>query len=211
MGWAVLALIAATVVTLLAVLRVPRALWAMVGAALMLGAAGYAWQGRPGLATHPVAADAVKLPVPPSYKQLRDDLYGRFGVESAYFAISDLQLGDGDTTFAAGVIAAGLRALPDDVAMWSELGNIIALHDQGLVSPAALFAFQRAMTLSPRHPGPPYFLGYAYLRSGELAKARPYWARALALSPASAEYRDGIAARLALLDRLLADPRFRRD
>ena len=95
--------------------------------------------------------------------------------------------------------------------MWSELGNIIALHDQGLVSPAALFAFQRAMTLSPRHPGPPFFLGYAYLRSGEFAKARPYWARALALSPASAEYRDGIAARLALLDRLLADPRFRRD
>lgn len=206
MGWAMLALIAATVAALLAVLRVPRALWTMVGAALLLGAAGYARQGRPGLAAHPAAADAVKLPVPPGYKELRDDLYGRFGAESAYFAISDLQLADGDATFAAGVIAGGLRAISDDVALWSELGNIIALHDRGLVSPAALFAFQRAMTISPRHPGPPFFLGYAYLRSGEFAKARPYWARALALSPASAEYRGAIAARLALLDRLLADP-----
>ncbi|MBN8807705.1 MAG: tetratricopeptide repeat protein [Sphingomonas sp.] len=208
MGWLTLVLLIATVAALLLVLRVPRTLWTLVATFLMLGAAGYAWQGEPDLAAHPAEADAVKLPPPPAYTQMRDDLYGRFSTESAYFAIADAQLSEGDTTFAAGVLAGALRALPNDFGLWSELGNVIALHDHAMVSPAALFAFQRAMTIAPQHPGPPYFLGNAYLRAGEFAKARPYWARALALTPAKASYRIAIAARLALLDRILADPRF---
>lgn len=209
MGWAMLALIAATAAALLAVLRVPRPLWALAGAFLMIGAAGYAWQGQPDLAAQPVAADAAKLPVEPTYREMRDALYGRFGAESFYFGVSDSQLAAGDPTFAAGVLTSGLRAFPNDVALWSELGNVIALHDGRAVSPAAAFAFERAMTLSPRHPGPPYFYGYALVRSGEFAKARPYWARALALTAPNASFRPAIAARLAVLDGALADPTFR--
>ena len=60
------------------------------------------------------------------------------------------------------------------------------------------------MRVAPDHPGPPFFLGWAYVRAGQLALARPYWAHALRLSPAKAEYRDDIAKRLALLDAYLA-------
>jgi len=59
------------------------------------------------------------------------------------------------------------------------------------------------MRLSPRHPAPPFFLGLAYVRTGNFAAARPYWARALALTPKTVSYHDDIAIRLALLDRLI--------
>jgi hypothetical protein len=204
MGWVTLALIAATTAALLVVLRVPRLLWPLVASMLMLGAAGYAWQGSPGLPDRPVSAEAVKLPVEPPYRDMRDSLFGRFGGESMYFGISDRGLEDGDTNFAAGVMTGAIRYAPKNVAFWTELGNIVALHDHGTVSPASLFAFQQAMRLAPTHPGPPFFLGWAYIRSGQLAEARPYWARALALTPKDAEYRDGIAKRLAALDVFLA-------
>lgn len=204
MGWVMLALIAVTAAALLVVLRVPRLLWSLVASFLMLGAAGYAWQQDATLPGQPVAAERVKLPVDPAYKALRDSFFGRFGGESMYFGISDVALADGNTEFAARVVTGGVDYAPKNPALWAELGNVIALHDHELVSPASLFAYQQAMRVAPDHPGPPFFLGWAYVRSGDLAAARPYWARALALAPAKAEYRDEIAKRLALLDAYLA-------
>ncbi|MEO5938726.1 MAG: hypothetical protein ABIQ43_06915 [Sphingomonas sp.] len=205
MGWATLALIAATTAALLVVLRVPRLLWSLVGSVLMLGAAGYAWQGQPTLAGHPVAAQTTKLPVDPTYKKLRDAFFGRFGGEAMYFGISDVALASGKTEFAARVMTGGVDYAPKNAALWTELGNVIALHDHNLVSPASLFAYQQAMRVAPDHPGPPFFLGWAYVRAGQLAAARPYWARALALAPPKAEYRFDVAKRLALLDAYLAE------
>ncbi|WP_440523125.1 tetratricopeptide repeat protein [Sphingomonas sp.] len=204
MGWAMLALIALTTAALLVVLRLPRMLWSLTGAALMLGAAGYAWQGQPDLPAQPVAADAVKLPPSDAYKNLRDTFFGRFGGESMYFGISDVALSSGDTDFAARALTGGVDYAPNNAAMWNELGNVIALHDRGVVSPASLLAYRRAMQLAPQNPGPPLFLGLAYIRAGEYAKARPLWLHALALTPKNASYRDQITRRLALLDMLLA-------
>ncbi len=204
MGWAMLVLIAATTAALLAVLRVPRLLWSLVASVLMLGAAGYAWQGEPLLAGQPVAAQSVKLPVDPTYKALRGAMFGRFGGESMYFGISDVALAEGKTEFAARVVTGGVDYAPRNAALWTELGNVIALHDNNLVSPSSLFAYQQAMRVAPDHPGPPFFLGWAYVRAGQLAQARPCWARALRLAPPGAEYRADIAKRLALLDAYLA-------
>ena len=46
-GFIGLALVGALVFGALVLLRLPRLLWSFAGAALFLGAAGYAWQGRP--------------------------------------------------------------------------------------------------------------------------------------------------------------------
>ena len=205
MGWIMLALIALSTAALLVFLGVPRMLWPLAGAAIMLGAAGYAWQGRPDLEAHPVAADAVKLPLGKAYKDLRDTFFGRFGGESIYFGISDAALANGDTDLAARALAGGVDYAPRNAAMWNELGNVIALHDNGAVSPASLLAYRQAMQLSPENPGPPLFLGLAYIRAGEFAKARPLWVHALAITPRNASYRDEIAKRLALLDALLTE------
>ena len=178
MGWVMLALIAATTAALLVVLRVPRLLWSLVASFLMLGAAGYAYQQEAALPGQPTASESVKLPVDPTYKAMRGALFGRFGGESMYFGISDVALAGGKTEFAARVITGGVDYAPKNVALWTELGNVIALHDNNLVSPASLFAYSQAMRLAPDHPGPPFFLGWAYVRAGQLAAARPYWARA---------------------------------
>ena len=69
---------------------------------------------------------------------------------------------------------------------------------------SALFAFEQAHRIAPTHPAPPFFLGIAHVRAGEFAKARPLWARALALTPDGVRVKPEIAQRLALLDAYLA-------
>ncbi len=209
MGWIVLALIGASVAALFAWLRMPRIVWPLAGSALMLGAAGYAWQGSPAQPSHVVAADTVKLPPDPRYTALRDTFFGRFGGESIYFGVSDAALSNGNTRVAARVLAGGVDYAPKNVALWTELGNAIALHDEGNVSPAALLAYRQAMLVSPAHPGPRFFLALSYLRAGDLAQGRAWLARALALTPKDASYRDEIAVRLAALDRVMTLQRAR--
>ena len=202
-GWVLLALLGVAAAGLLAVLRVPRLLWSLVGAFLMIGAAGYAWQGRPDLPATPASVDAVKLPPDPLYVEIRDAMFGRFGGESVYFGISDRQLEDGDTQTASEVLIGATRYAPKDVAFWTELGNALALDDHGIVSPPALFAFCEAMRVAPDHPGPPFFLGWAYARAGEPERTRVLWARAIALTPPGAEYRSRIVELLTRLDAML--------
>ena len=204
MGWATLVLIVAATAALLVLLRVPRLLWSLVGSMLMLGAAGYAWQGAPMMRGQPASDERATSPVDPTYIALRNQMFGRFGGESMYFGISDVALSQGKTDFAARVMTGGIDYAPRNAALWAELGNVTAIHDHNLVSPASLFAYRQAMRVAPDHPGPPFFLGWAYVRAGDMAAARRCWARALALTPARAEYRGEIAKRLALLDAYLA-------
>jgi hypothetical protein len=49
-------------------------------------------------------------------------------------------------------------------------------HADGFVTPAAVQAFGRAKAIDPAHPGAEYFLGFAYLQSGEIRAARNVWA-----------------------------------
>jgi len=205
MGWVALALIGAASALLLWRIGVARGLWSFIGAALMLGAAGYALQGEPSLAGHPVRANADPIPVDPEMTALRDDMLGRFRADTAYLVAGDAMTRIGNPGYAVSAILGGIRHHPQSLALWTGLGTALATHDGGQVSPAALFAFRRAAQLAPKHPAPPFFLGLSYLRSGEFAKARPYWARALALTPPGVSYRPQIAIRLALLDRFLAE------
>lgn len=184
-------------------LGVPRALWTAVGAALMLGATGYALQGRPMLPGRPARGAVAGQEDDPALTDLRDRLLGRYTLDHAYMVAGDAMTRRGDRRAAARAILGGVRKLPESFALWTELGTVLAAHD-GQVSPAAKFAFDRAGRLAPQQPGPPFFEGLAYVRAGDFAAARPYWARALALSPRDASYTREIAVRLALLDRYLA-------
>jgi len=92
-----------------------------------------------------------------------------------------------------------LSTRSDDAALWTELGYVLALHDHA-VSPAAKFAFRRAVALAPVTPGPAFFLGIAYVDAGDVAAARPYWSYALAVTPQDAPYRGDIAERIAAVD-----------
>ena len=65
MGYLTLALLGGAAFAALVALRVARPLWSLIGAALFLGAAGYAWQGRPLLASADAAPRVDASPIEP--------------------------------------------------------------------------------------------------------------------------------------------------
>jgi len=203
MGWIMLALIGLCSAAVLWLAGVSRSLWSFVGAALMLGAAGYALQGSPTVPGHPVAANAEPIDVDAGLIELRDSMLGRYTAEGAYLIAADGVTRAGDSRSAVQALLGGVNKYPRSLALWTGLGSALSLHD-GIVSPAALYAFKHATQLNEQHPAPPYFLGLAYIRAGEYATARPYWAKALELSPPQQPYHEQIAGQLARLDAFLA-------
>ncbi|MEO8374289.1 MAG: hypothetical protein ABI471_03630 [Sphingomonas bacterium] len=203
MGWLMLALIGIAAFLALWLGGVSRSLWSFVGAALMLGSAGYALQQRASVPGHPVESFAEPIELNPGVIALRDSMLGRFTGDGAYLIASDGMTRSGDTRSAVQVLLGGISKYPKSLTLWTGLGMAYAQHD-GTVSPASLFAFRHAAHLAPSHPAPPYFLGWAYISSGQFAVARPYWARALALTPPGLSYRNQIADQLKQLDAYLA-------
>lgn len=199
-GFVILLVLGAMAFAALALLGVGRALWSMAGAALMLGAAGYAWQGRPGLSASPARAGTRKIEIPAAMISLRERLLGKYTADTAYFVAADAMLRSGDPNSAALVMLGGVRKLPRSFIVWTGLGSMMAERDHQ-VSPAALIAFQQAARLAPEHPAPPFYLGLAYARSGDVARAERLWRRAIALSPEGASYRRDMATLLLLLER----------
>lgn len=204
MGWVALAGIGAVAFALLWLLGLPRTLWSFAGAALMLGAAGYALQARPELAGAPAAAAKKAQPDEPMLRELRGAMFGRFGYIDGYFFAADALVRGGDPDKAAKFMQGGVRSSPQDAALWTWLGMTLVEADGRTVSPAASVAFRRAVALAPKHPGPAFFYGLAHVRAGQFAGALPWWKRALALTPPEASYRKDIATRVALLEQFLA-------
>lgn len=204
MGWVMLLIVAMLAGAVLVAIRFPMRLWTIAATALTLGATGYAWQGSPGLAGHPVSQADKKGEVDADEVLLREAMFGRFNNSWSYFNASDAMSRNGSPDLAVVVMQGATIKFPADAALWTGLGIKLAEHDRG-VSPAARFAFDKAIALWPSHPGPPFFLGLAYVRAGQLAEARPYWVRAVALTPTTTPYREVLAAQLDWLDRRLAE------
>ncbi len=203
MGWVALALVALAAFAALLALRVDRRLWSMVGAALMLAAAGYAWQGQPGLPASDAQAGRPDRMQDDAMVDLRNQMFGRFGMDGAYLTAADALSRTGNARYEVQAILGGIRRDPSGAALWTALGDALARHD-GQLSPAAKLAFAQARRLAPTHPGPVFFLGLAQLRANDFAAAEASWRRALALTPADAPYRIEIARRLVMLRQLRA-------
>ena len=203
-GWVMLAAIALFATAVLALLRFPRVLWTVAATGLTLGAAGYAWQGSPGVAGHPVAPDADQRDVDPGLIAMREALFGRFNLEDSYFRIADAMARSGDTRSAAQAMLGAVRKYPTDFALWTWFGVTLAARDNGMVSPSSRFAFERGVALAPQHPGPAFFYGLALAEGGQPAEARRYWVQAIALAPDKAPYKPILIEQLARLDAAIA-------
>ncbi|WP_425229351.1 tetratricopeptide repeat protein [Sphingomonas sp.] len=204
MGWLTLVLLGGVAFAALVVLGLARPLWSLAGAALMLGATGYALQGSPTLASRPARPELSAQAEDPGLIALRDEMLGHGSAQAGYVVAADAMTRVGDKQAAVQWVLGGISHFPDSPLLWTALGNTLAAHDGGRVSPPALFAFRQAIRLGREQPGPYFFLGLAYVRAGDFPAARPFWAKAVALSPAAASYRGRIAGRLALLDVYLA-------
>ncbi len=203
MGWLALFSLGIVAAAALVLLRVPRRLWSMIGAALMLGATGYALQGRPMLPGVPASGKAETQVVDPAMVELRTQMFGRYGTESVYLIAADALSQAGSPRYEVDSLLGGIRSTPQSVQLWTALGDALSRHDGGRLSPAATLAFDHARQIEPRHPGPWFFLGVAQFRAGDPLAARRSWRRALSLTAPDAPYRAEVAKRLDLLDRLI--------
>lgn len=199
-GWVALGVLSVGAFVALGLVGYPRGRRWLVIATLALGGAGYAVQQRADLPGHPVSSQPERVEFDPDLAALRSAMMPGNGDADALLRTADTQLAGGDTRGAVETLLGAVRARPEDATVWTGLGGAIATHDEGRLSPAAQFAFQRAWRLAPLQPGPPFFLGQAFAQSGDLQGAKTAWLRALALAPREAPYRVAIAERLAILD-----------
>lgn len=204
MTWLLILLAAAAVfVGLVWLLRLPRSGWELVGAALLIGIAGYALQGHPSLAGAPKPPVETLANADEALLQQRQAMGESFGSGQSWLIIADGMSRRGQYASAAQVLRTGVQQSPNDPDLWVALGNALVAHSDGFISPAAQFAFQRAASIAPQHPGPPFFMGLALAQSGRLPEARTIWAELLARAPAGAPWKADLEARLARLDAMI--------
>ncbi|KEQ53483.1 tetratricopeptide repeat protein [Sphingobium chlorophenolicum] len=204
-GWIIAALLVIVVsVGLVAIGRIPRSTWEIAAAALLFGLAGYAWQGRPGLAGSPrQAADKGGAAFDEKLAEQRRGLAERYGEAGQWLMLSDALGRQGKTKDAANVLLSGLRATPDDPNLWLGFGNALVAHAGGVLSPSADFAYRRAMAIDPEGPAPRYFYGLALARAGQLREARALWAPLAASAPEDSEVRKELESNIARIDAML--------
>lgn len=206
MSWILLILLAAGAFVLLAfVLKAPRVTWTALGAALLFGTAGYGLQGNPDLPGAPkvpreqMAGNAAAL----VEARARVEDKGPVSRDSMV-SIADGYARNGRFADAATVLRGVVEANPKNGEAWLALGNSLVAHADGLLTPAALYAYRRAAQASPESAGPPYFLALAMAQSGRFADAKAIWSDLLGQLAEDNPLRADIAEKIVLLDRLMA-------
>lgn len=205
-GWIVVLLLAATAFAIAAVvLRLPREGWALFGAILLFGLAGYAWQGSPAQPGSPKAMQTEQ--VAQNGEQMvaaRLALFDAGPPKPNYLMTSDGYARRGKFNEAAGFLRKGLRDNPEHLEGWLALGMALVGHADGVVTPAANYAYTRARQIDPANPAADFFLGFSYQQSGEIRAARSVWAGLLERTPEDAPWRAELETRIAALDDLIA-------
>ena len=198
MGWLSLALLFALGIGAFRLAGVRGAMLQMAAAALLVGAAGYALQGRPGLpgAVREAAVSGHVVPL----ANARRAFFGEVGGSSHWLMMADSMASRGNTADAAGILRSAVREHPGDPVLWIGLGNALVDH-VGVLTPAAQLAYERAVQLAPAHPAAPFFFGVALARSGDREGAVKLWRKILADAPADAAWRPRVEDAVAALER----------
>ena len=189
---------------LLLVARPARGALYLIGVAMLVGLAGYAWQGSPNLPDSPTTPGAHKRGGDTLFAHERKVWLETVGPDAAQLDGADNMIKNGDPDYAVGLLHAFLTREPDSMMLWLGLGNALQAQAEGALTPPAHYAFQRAAQAAPGHPAPQYFLGLAYLQMGDMDGAEATWRELLAKAPANAPWRDKLATRIALIEHLRA-------
>lgn len=203
-GWLVVGGLALTAMVFTAiVLRLPREGWSLFAAALVFGLAGYAWQGSPELPSSPKPEQARSKQSGERLVEARRGLFNENLQKPDYLITSDAFARRGRFDDASKLLRRGLNENPDHIEGWLALGIALVGHAEGNVTPAARQAYDRAVAIDPDNPSPQFFLGIAYLQSGEVREARAVWGELLLKSPEDAPWREDLEQRIAALDQMI--------
>jgi cytochrome c-type biogenesis protein CcmH/NrfG len=203
MGWVLIILMALALFVLLwRFARFDRVMLQLLGSALLIAMAGYAWQGRPGLVGKPVPPPVRQKLADSAFAGARRDMLGHFDTASRWLTIADSYHRSGDTQNAVAILRAAIRAHPGNSDLWIGLGNALVVHSGGMMSPAAELAFRRAARFGPGQPGPPFFYGLALAQGGRFEEAERIWRALLARTPPGVQWRPMVESRLAVLTQI---------
>jgi len=186
------------------VFKVPRQGWEVIGAAVLLGIAGYAFQGSPGLPGAPKAPAEKVSGDPAAAIAERQKLAAGDIAGDKHVIIADALARHGQFADAAEVLRGAVQDDPKNAQAWLAMANALVAHADGTISPAATYAYEQAARAAPDSAGPPFFLGMALIGSGRLDEGRAQWAGLLARSPNDAPWRGDLEKRLGELDAWLA-------
>lgn len=206
MGWAIaIGLAVVTFVLLLFVLKLPRGGREFAAAALLIGLSGYALQGSPSEAGSPTPPRESEEMGQAALIEARQAMGNEFGEGRNLLITADALARRGQFATAAGILKGAVRKTPNDPDLWLALGNALVGHSGGIITPASLYAFQRAADIAPNHPGPPFFTGLALAQSGQFEDARAIW-QELMDRPGNPDesWRADLAARIERLDTIIA-------
>jgi len=184
--------------------RVPRSGWEVIGAAVLLGVAGYAFQGSPGQPGAPKASAERVSGNPAAAIAEREKLAASDVAGDKHVIIADALARHGQYADAAEVLRGAVEEDRANAPAWLAMGNALVAHADGTISPAAIYAYGQAARAAPGSPGPAFFLGMALIQSGRLGEGRAIWADLLARSPKDAPWRGDLEKRLAELDAFVA-------
>ena len=181
MTWILVVGLAVTAFAAMAfVLRLPRPAWTSVLAALSLGLAGYALQGKPDLAAAPSRVAPPAEGTGEALVELRRAVVpDRFHSRGSRLLISDALARRDRPDEAATMLRGAIREAPRDSEAWLALGNALVSATGGRLTPASQYAYRRAEELAPESPGVPFFVGIAQLQANNFLDARMLWGEAL--------------------------------
>ena len=199
-GWIALGLLASlSLGALILTGRLPRALWQVAAAAIMLAMTGYALQGRPAVPASPAKAIAAEAATADALIAMRADMDQRLTGATRWLVTADAFARTGDYHASAGYLQAGLRQNPNSPDLWSALGVQLMLASEGKMSAPAQLAFDKARALAPKYPAPDYFEGLSALFDGDVQTAIASWERALGNAPKDAKWVSRLESQLAAL------------
>ena len=175
---------------------------AAVALAVAFGAVGYAVTGMPGEPSAPAPKRAINPELTPEAEQASKELLENYGDVRAWLTLSDALIRAQRADTAVVALQSGLKAIPGNADLWVQMGIALVAHANGQVVPAARLAFDRAARLAPEHPAPGYFLGLAWLQSGDVDRAFATWEALRARSPADAPWLPMLDERIELAKRI---------
>lgn len=206
MGWIVaIGLAAAALAALTVLFKAPRRTWEALAATMIFGLAGFALQARPDLAGAPHPAALAEARSGAALVQARQQMAeGGTVASSNLMILADGYARQGQFRDAAAIALSATREQPGNAQAWLALANNLTAHAEGALTPAAEYAYRRALAVDPVGPGPKYFLGLALAENGRLDEAKIVWTALLKQVPVTAPWRAEIAANLAKLDQIIS-------
>ncbi len=180
--------------------RLPRGGQYLMAAFLMLGLAGYAWQGHPSTPGAPVSRINAE---PKTDGSVRRFASARFGPVGETLGYTEAWLKAGRPDLALRVIKQGLKANPNSPDLWLAMGGALSAAGDGVIVPAADYAFDRARALSPDHPGVLFFDGLAAAQGDDVENAARIWLKLYETSPPDAPWRLDVEMRLSAIAQMV--------